>query len=627
MRPGSGGALYTVELSPAPPAAAQLASAARRILSSVKVAYQPSGQVARKLGVSARTLGRMTGNVWVLTGRDRRDRVDVGLCVRNAAKSLFVPDYAAPTPAQPGGSYEGQQQGGTPGQDRPGGGTGWTYSDALVRLLEAHKRKAPWLWAALESDPESRDYELGAMLPGSSEEQAHAALAQLLSWLRAQPLSRRPLVKPDAKVASEPAVRMLQAALPPRPARPPAPVALEAVPAPLLLPPLLKGAPAAALAGGAFDLGDRVAAVGGAGPAPFGARGTVVGVYDDAVEVLFDEDFAGGTDLSGRCAGSCGAMLLGRELLNLSKPAAVRVATPPHTQRAAAPVQQQQPCMAAAAATAALAGLHAPVQQQQPRAPSVAQPRIPDQPGAKGFGLGRGKPTPAAAANGAAAHPAKAPGAPDPGMALLGLMRKAPVAPPPAAPPVAPPSPGQALLAALRQPEAAPRVPVAPPPGLPSALLGTALPPAAPPPPRAAAAPPLPNPQLVGAGAQLLTRLQTAAAGPAPPPPPPPGLPQPQPPSAAAAAGDLADLWRKLQTQYWPSPAAEVAKSAAAAALRAPSAPKPPPTAAPKPPPIAAPKSSLPAAAAPPAAPSSGEDFWAMLQGNGKAGQQGGKRR
>ena len=49
------------------------------------------------------------------------------------------------------------------------------------------------------------------MLPGSSEEQAHAALAQLLSWLRAQPLSRRPLVKPDAKVAPEPAVRMLQA--------------------------------------------------------------------------------------------------------------------------------------------------------------------------------------------------------------------------------------------------------------------------------------------------------------------------------------------------------------------------------------------------------------------------------
>ena len=160
----------------------------------------------------------------MLTGRDRRDRVDVGLCVRNAAKSLFVPDYAAPMPAQPGGGYGGnggQQQGGTPGQDRPGGGTGagvrtaagspcsrrvassagggrfclcplrrrslhphpfphpplplppfpsaplcpagWTYSDALVRLLESHKRKAPWLWAALESDPESRDYELGAV--------------------------------------------------------------------------------------------------------------------------------------------------------------------------------------------------------------------------------------------------------------------------------------------------------------------------------------------------------------------------------------------------------------------------------------------------------------------------------
>lgn len=41
----------------------------------------------------------------------------------------------------------------------------------------------------------------------------------------------------------------------------------------------------AALAGGVFDIGDRVAAITGSGSPPFGSRGTVVGTYDDAVEV------------------------------------------------------------------------------------------------------------------------------------------------------------------------------------------------------------------------------------------------------------------------------------------------------------------------------------------------------
>lgn len=48
------------------------------------------------------------------------------------------------------------------------------------------------------------------------------------------------------------------------------------------------------------------------------------GIYDDdAVEVLFDEPFAEGTDLHGRAAGQSGGMLPATELLNLSKPQAV----------------------------------------------------------------------------------------------------------------------------------------------------------------------------------------------------------------------------------------------------------------------------------------------------------------
>ena len=154
---------------------------------------------------------------------------------------------------------------------------------------------------------------------------------------------------------------------------------------------------AAALAGGTFELGDRVACLRGTGSPPLAARGTVVGeaselaaflvgrlhhgnllqcwvrsftsssasarsgqarldqgrssnvsgrqlptaaapahatrhcafssmagIYDDdAVEVLFDEPSAEGTDLHGKARGRHGGMLPATQLLNLSKPQAV----------------------------------------------------------------------------------------------------------------------------------------------------------------------------------------------------------------------------------------------------------------------------------------------------------------
>ncbi len=48
------------------------------------------------------------------------------------------------------------------------------------------------------------------------------------------------------------------------------------------------------------QLGDRIAVARGSGSPPFGARGTVVGVFESAVELLMDEEFAGGGTLNGR---------------------------------------------------------------------------------------------------------------------------------------------------------------------------------------------------------------------------------------------------------------------------------------------------------------------------------------
>lgn len=78
-------------------------------------------------------------------------------------------------------------------------------------------------------------------------------------------------------MAPEGAIRTLQDMMPPGAARPMPPVELEAVAPALLLPPVqARSTVAAALAGGIFQLGDRVISLraGGDGP-PFGLRGTV----------------------------------------------------------------------------------------------------------------------------------------------------------------------------------------------------------------------------------------------------------------------------------------------------------------------------------------------------------------
>ncbi|KAI3438723.1 hypothetical protein D9Q98_001143 [Chlorella vulgaris] len=431
---GGGTGPFRISLQPGPSNMATIAQSARRVLGNVNVQYAPSGQVSRRLGVSHRVLGRLTGNVWVQAGEERRDRVDVGLLVKNGAKALYVPDYARPF--MEGGDVKG-----------------WAYSEALVRVLDDYRRRFPWLWAALETD--GVDLTLDLLLPNQPKEQQLEQLAALQKWLKGLPLARRPLVKLNAVIAPEAAVKMLQAALPPRAKEQP-PIELENVAATLLLPPTEKGGVAAALAGGVFDIGDRVACIGGSGSPAFGTRGTVVGVIDEAVEVVFDCEVAGGSDLYGRCSGNCGMLLPASDMLNLSKPAAVKAegesaprvvrSTPSAAstadgasaaEPAAAPrTAQQRPSPAAAlhAATAALSGM-APAAAVAPRpyaataqatarrgadvngfsngnavlVPAKQQPKLPDQL-TKGFGMGRGRgkglPT------GLVGPPASAPGAP-----------------------------------------------------------------------------------------------------------------------------------------------------------------------------------------------------------------------
>ena len=75
----------------------------------------PSGQVARKLGISPRTLGKITGNLYAQMSDGSKE--DIGLFVKHGSKGLCVPDYVQAKP-----------------EDR-----GWAYSQSLLQVLEQYK--------------------------------------------------------------------------------------------------------------------------------------------------------------------------------------------------------------------------------------------------------------------------------------------------------------------------------------------------------------------------------------------------------------------------------------------------------------------------------------------------------
>ena len=420
---------YRIKLYPAAPNAAQIGKTARRLLKTMSTKYIASNQVARRLGVSPRALGRITGNVWVQTGGDRRDRVDVGLSVKNATKQLYVPDFCAPLDSASDtwrSVPENDGEGAAASKANGNAKGGWSYSEALIRILEQYKQKFPFVWKALENLNGRSDLEVKDLLPGMDHDTAVQHIGSITKWLKSTALSRRPLVKMTSLVAPDRAVQLLQSSLPTlvtegsssSSKQTPAAsltIELENVGTALLLPPLDRGGIGAAFAGGTFELGDRVVSAGSSGTPPFGVRGTVVGIYDEgtAVEVLFDEPFIGGSDLFGRCSGQNGALLPSYELLNVSKPHAIRAegnhkptqvsgaagkSQKPSTMNVVLRPQRQGEKRGAAKKTgpptidAALALASASLKNHPP-APLTNVPLVPDKSGARGFGMGRGVPS------------------------------------------------------------------------------------------------------------------------------------------------------------------------------------------------------------------------------------------
>lgn len=227
-----------------------------RILEGHKQRFTPSGIVARKLGIHPRALGALAGSVHLIT--DAEERVDVGLQLRNVQMGMCVPDYCRPTTSD----------------------DGWEYSDAAMEAFGSLARNFQWLVKAVESSVEvamNAGVHVSTIFPNSTPEYRADRIKELVSWERRQPFAKRQLVRKTSSVAPEPAVRAFAASAPQSADLPS--VLLEDVDKRLLLLPISRDV-IPAVAGGEFALGDRVALATGDAEAPFGSRGTVIGVHE-----------------------------------------------------------------------------------------------------------------------------------------------------------------------------------------------------------------------------------------------------------------------------------------------------------------------------------------------------------
>ena len=411
--------------------AAPCTGVGRRILQGVQGGrYEHLGAVARKVGLSPRALSQLTGPLWISPTKNagRHDRVDLGLNLKSVAKGLCVADYSRP------------------GKD----GAGWEFSQLTIKLLQDYKKHHGWVFHALMADPENgfEGLELDVALKHVPEAERLPALKACKAWIKATPAARRPLVSKFSKVASEAAIKALHATLggslgadskASRASN--APTTLEAVSPLLLMRPVSRGETLDLYAGGDFDLGDRVAAVGDGGSPPFGTRGYVVATHGEACEVLFDHEFVGGTDLHGVLPDKRGALVPGAELVNLSHPPAMpllgdaapdrvvadkkgRVTKGGWDEKSAQKKGSGDGKVVVPKGILAMAAALLPGKAGLPAGPG-GTPSMPV-PGSRGFAAGAGRGRGNAAAGGL---PSRAPGRPMPG-AIVGSHPTAPGAPP-----------------------------------------------------------------------------------------------------------------------------------------------------------------------------------------------------
>eukprot|EP01084_Bolivina_argentea_P124244 220165_1 len=285
------------------------------IARSVADDYITARKVCNIVGLNPRVLGRIVGSYFVDPGR-----FDIGLNLKS--KSFYLLGYARPVlrnewcfasvwtarnTVQVVGSTS------TAFTENPEL-AGWEFSKEAISLVINYMKNFPLLFQGLESAPMDRIANASELLGPGRE----PMLEGILAWLHETPTGKLQRIPITSSVLCRNAVCAIERAADVRQR-----IILDKTISKVFhLPPevlfrsrsvdsthanldiddgVLKKQP---------SLGDRVVNMCGQG-VPFGLRGNIVGLHPDTgcVEVVFDEEFIGGSNLNGVCSNYRGCLL------------------------------------------------------------------------------------------------------------------------------------------------------------------------------------------------------------------------------------------------------------------------------------------------------------------------------
>ncbi|GAA5976131.1 hypothetical protein JCM10908_005393 [Rhodotorula pacifica] len=252
--------------------------------------YTPSHQVSRRLGMSGLTLSKITSSLLLFTPTGDT-RVNVGLNLKFEAKQQKVLGYSRKTES------------------------GWEFSEKAIELIREYKENFPEIIRMLDTNKSDLTHSTDFF----SRDVAAERMKDLTGWIKEKgvrdfdkvPLFSEQLDKDavhfienleDKLAATKTMDKIKQARIVGIPRQG-----------------VLKPAHAASrLRDQQFQLGDRVITVAETGSVPLSAKGVVVGIQSQFVDVVFDVQFMGGTTLGGRCSNYRGATVSHWAVLNLS---------------------------------------------------------------------------------------------------------------------------------------------------------------------------------------------------------------------------------------------------------------------------------------------------------------------
>lgn len=292
---GSTDASLAIEVAFFPNQAKENAHLRNLVASRARLNYYPSYQVAKRCGVTSLALSKLTSSM-LLSWKDQK--VNVGLRLKFEAKGEKVLGYSRKSAA------------------------GWEFSEKALELVKDYVQTFPEI-ATMLSHKSGVDITRASQI--WDEEVVGAKMAQLKEWIKVKGIRDLETVPLYAEQLSKETVQNIEAftsrLVDTRTAIGAASqvkrVFIKGIPRTALLKP--NHAPFR-LQAQRFELGDRVIMVQDSGNVPLSARGVVVGINSNSLEVVFDVPFLSGTTLGDRCAPYKGATVSFVSVLNLTQP-------------------------------------------------------------------------------------------------------------------------------------------------------------------------------------------------------------------------------------------------------------------------------------------------------------------